>query len=542
MQENDLSVTVVLIDFNSILVAKNLSVKISQMLIALVSDDPSTWAEATSLWPRYQTRAVNESTGDLPFESAGRDQAIKVLEESEAWVAIDFPNKRLFSGGLSAPIERDGVYAMGFDDSGNKHCPLSIHLPPWWEVHDAATPIALHEPRNLPINKPRVDRDVLYSDPFLEDIAGRVLAVVESEEWKNCGAIEQERKRYPFTIQVHRDWLMTPRDDLGGRMPRQLLHGAIEWSDHVVSGQELRLMDGESVYAIPNDWSDFAVAPMGSQEMCLYFNLCREVIEASWFWCVCEDRKFEPADAMHSSRQLVSFLRSVSDAWLDGSFEGGSSPSFIIECGRRRVPRGEGIVIHGLDEVQEEKHFIDCDCPVCRMMAEGMFGIGFTSIDGHHLELDNEFAFSKFQTREEWEKEQKEYADFVAYLDSKENERTAKGDTQDPLASAWSGIKTDEPLPGDELGYLQMAFMVAEIISELQVLGVAHEEIKELNECFAGYRQSDEVVRLLTATEFKAHLQALADRYPSLVSRSADLQSRIDESERIFADDSDDPF
>jgi hypothetical protein len=176
------------------------------------------------------------------------------------------------------------------------------------------------------------------------------------------------------------------------------------------------------------------------------------------------------------------------------------------------------------------------------MMAEGMFGIGFTSIDGHHLELDNEFAFSKFQTREEWEKEQKEYADFVAYLDSKENERTEKGDTQDPLASAWSGIKTDEPLPGDELGYLQMAFMVAEIISEIQVLGGAHEEIKELNECFAGYRQSDEVVRLLTATEFKAHLQALADRYPRLVSRSADLQSRIDESERFFADDSDYPF
>ncbi len=36
-------------------------------------------------------------------------------------------------------------------------------------------------------------------------------------------------------------------------------------------------------------------------------------------------------------------------------------------------------------------------------MYDGMFGVGFTSIDGHHLELDDEFAFSKCETREEWE-------------------------------------------------------------------------------------------------------------------------------------------
>ncbi len=43
----------------------------------------------------------------------------------------------------------------------------------------------------------------------------------------------------------YRDWLMTPRDDLGGRMPRELLHGATEWSDRVIWGQHLRFQDGE---------------------------------------------------------------------------------------------------------------------------------------------------------------------------------------------------------------------------------------------------------------------------------------------------------
>ena len=62
--------------------------------------------------------------------------------------------------------------------------------------------------------------------------------------------------------------------------------------------------------------------------------------------------------------------------------------------------RGAGVEIVGMDEQQSEQHAIDCDCPICNMMADGMFGVGFNSIDGHHLELDDEFAFSMHETRE----------------------------------------------------------------------------------------------------------------------------------------------
>ena len=545
MEENNDSVTVVLIDFSCMLIANDLSVDTAQTLIALVSEDPANWAEATSIWPRYQTRAVCESIDSLPFEATDRDLAMKALEESEAWVAIDFPNKRVFSGGLFLPIERDVVFAMEVDDLGDYHCPLSIHLPPWWELHVSATPDAVNQPRQSPINKPIVDRDVLYGDALLEDIAARVLAVVVSEEWKNSDGIDQENARYPFTIQVHRDWLMTPRDDLGGLMPRQLLHGAIEWSDRVTWGQRLRLMDGESVSAIPNDWSDFPTAPMGSQEMCLYFDLCRKVIEASWFWCASADRKLEHAKATHSSTQLATFLRNIRDEWLHNSFEGGSPPSFIIECGRRRVPRGTGIAIHGIENVHDEKHFTECDCPICEMMADGSFGIGFTSIDGHHLELDDEFAFSMIETREGWEKQQQDYADFSAEMDRRRAECEAHGDTEDPFASAWTGIQSDDPLPGDTSRHLQMAFMVAEIVSLLGESEASSVEIKSLNESFANYRRSEYGQRKQSAIQLKAILQSLADRYHGLVSRSADLQSRIDEAERNHSyhdRDSDLPF
>ena len=202
------------------------------------------------------------------------------------------------------------------------------------------------------------------------------------------------------------------------------------------------------------------------------------------------------------------------------------------------MPRGAGVAIDGIDEVQSEQHVADCDCPICEMMSDGMFGVGFTSIDGHHLELDDEFAFSMKETREAWEQQQREYAEFSAEMDRKQAEREAAGETDDPFASAWSGIMDDGPIPGDspfpgnQGGHLKMAFMIAEIVSELETSNASRDEIKAVNECFANYRRCDDEQRPQRASELKANLQSLSDRYPGLVSKSADLQSRIDEAGR----------
>ena len=136
------------------------------------------------------------------------------------------------------------------------------------------------------------------------------------------------------------------------------------------------------------------------------------------------------------------------------------------------------------------------------------------------------------ETREGWEKQEQDYADFSAEMDRKRAEREAHGDTEDPFASAWTGIQSDDPLPGDTSRHLQMAFMVAEIVSLLGESEASSVEIKSLNESFANYRRSEYGQRKQSAIQLKAILQSLADRYHGLVSRSADLQSRIDEAER----------
>jgi len=541
MNQDDEAVTVVVFDPSCCLIAENLDTDTVTTLIALVSDDPASWDEAMSVWRRYRTPAVCEFISSVPLEPTDRDEMNRALLSADAWVVIDFQSKRVCTGGQFIPIGRDSVFAMVEDELGKQHCPLSVHLPPWWELHEAVTPDVVSEPRQSPMNRPHVDRDVLYGNAFLTEIATRVLDVAGSDAWRDSEARDDEQVRYPFTIAIHRDWLMTPREDLHGRIPRELLHGAIEWIDKVTGGQRRRFEDGGPMVAAPNDWVGFSTAPMGSQELCLYFDLCRELISAGWFWCESEEAKLARQSNELALNQLIQFLGGAKDEWLSSSFEGGSPPSFIIECDRRRVPRGAGVEIDGLDEVQSEQHIADCDCPICEMMDDGIFGVGFTSIDGHHLELDDEFAFSMLETREALEAQQLEYAEFSAKMARERAERDAAGETDDPFESAWSGINSNEsmlgdsPFSGKQGGHLKMAFMVAEIVSELENCSESGDEIKGLNESFANYRRCDDDERPQRATELKANLQLLADRFPYLISKSADLQSQLDEAERASA-------
>ena len=228
---------------------------------------------------------------------------------------------------------------------------------------------------------------------------------------------------------------------------------------------------------------------------------------------------------------LVAFLSEIKENWLTSPLEGGPSPNFVIECDRRRVPIGDGVHIEGIDAVATTSHQGDCDCPICALMADGMFGTSFSSIDGHHLELDDEFAFSMHESQEEWEDEQGSYQIFEATINAQESHRkeTAK---PDPLASVWTGILDPRAIPGDPLGHLKMAFMVAEIVSVLQDRGNRQTEIKDLNYAFAVYRRAKPPEAKKAKKKFKRILERLAKSHPELVSRSADLQSYLDEAHR----------
>lgn len=528
------TVVVAIVDQDGCRLGVSLDEDVALTLVAVASEDPACWDDVADFWPRYRTPPVPEFAESLVFEHVSRDTARGALDQHESWIVIDFPRKRIITGRDMQPIGRDQVFAMVVDESGDQHCPLSVHLPPWWEMIEQSDPGAFDQDRESQLTSPRVNRDVLFGAALTKDLAVRILNIVESDEWRASGASEQERARFDFTVRVHRDWLMTPRQDLGGLMPRQMLHGAVNWIDSLIWSQQLRFHDGGEIAAVPTSVSGCDEAPMGREEVVMYFDLCRELIGAAWEWCVTQEIKSQDApDRLRREDELAAFLTDVKQEWLNSPFESGSPPRFIIECSRRRVPRGAGVAISGMTERESERHALDCDCPICNMMEDGMFGHAFVGIDGHHLELDDEFAFSLHETHEEWEEQQREFAEMSATFNRKQAEREALGETEpDPFASAWSGLISADPMPGDPKGHLTLAFLLAEVIGMLQSAGASREDIQQLNQRFSAFRNCDRAELPACGQQLAAHLESVAHRCPELVSRVADLQSRIDEQIR----------
>ena len=523
----------VIIDIDECLVSTGVDLDTATTLIALISEDPGCWDEATACWARYSSPAVCEFASSLPFSIVDLESAIDSVRKMDEWLVVDFRSKRILTGREFMTIGRDEAFAMVVDELGDQHSPVSVHLPPWWEFHEQVDANAIVELRQSPVDKPYVNRDVLFGEPFLMYLADRILSIVRSNAWSTSDAHLCEQTRYPFTLDVHREWLMTPRDDLGGRMPRQLLHGAHSWIDRVVWGQSRRCEDGAPMVAAPNDFDGYETAPMGSEEMVIYFDLCRELIEAGWIWCS-ENGKHQVLQNRATCQSvLVQFLQEARDQWLDSPFEGGSPPRFIIECSRRRVPRGAGVPIKGMTGQQSEQHLQDCDCPICNMMSDGMFGIGFVGLDGHHLDLDDDFAFSMVATYEDWVEMRLDHEEFSASFARNETSYSSESEMQpDEFAPVWAGNKSEDPLPGDSSGYLKLAFLLSEVVSSLQANDAPHPLIKQLNECFSEYRRSDSTQAAANAKQLKAALQTLGDEHPNLISKVADFQSRIDEQLR----------
>ena len=218
--------------------------------------------------------------------------------------------------------------------------------------------------------------------------------------------------------------------------------------------------------------------------------------------------------------------------WLVSPFEGGRPPTEIIRCDRIRIP----LVNRG------DEHVVDCDCPICEMMASDMLGPSIAHFDAHALEVDDEFAFSTHATREAWEAQQREWAEMNARIEADRKLREEQSGEDSEFSSVWrGGSVSDDGIPGDTLGHLGMAFLVANLVGSLKDCEAEQADVDALNAAFREYRTATLPNKIVSAAEiFKQKLEQLAAKHDNLVSRTSDLQSRIDERLRMPAiDDSD---
>jgi hypothetical protein len=325
------------------------------------------------------------------------------------------------------------------------------------------------------------------------------------------------KDRYAEIRAIHVAWLMTERQDLLGQSPRRVLLCHREHIDRDINHRsEQWSMQGFAPPALNVDSSAYEYGGYGTSEVALYFDLLRSVLEEAWERVV---------EGESNCERLITLLAEHRDQWLDQPPEddsGDQSCKELIELERRRMP-----------VVSDESH-LDCDCPICRAQAEGAFGAGPTFVfsDGHHLELEDEFAFSLTESREEWEREQVGLAEYSNELDPVREQRKMR-DVE--LGSVWksSSVDWDSVLCTDFpplLAKLAIGFPLAELVFELQKRNADSSITDGINAAFSTFRRADDPVAEQSAAEgLRAHLEHFADTHPELIARSADLQSRLDE-------------
>lgn len=196
---------------------------------------------------------------------------------------------------------------------------------------------------------------------------------------------------------IHARWLMTPREDLQGRTPREVLLEKLEFINFDLHTRALQWsMLGEGPPTLSKDSFAFKYAGFGTNECVVYHDLVRHLLRRCWRQV--RKRKIVDVDT------AIAWLEKCKLRWLEEPHAeyDGKIPALIAESERRRLP------------MATTPEILDPDCPICQMLADQSsvdFTPTFWALDSSDLEED--FVFSVCRTREEWEADRQDFEQFT---------------------------------------------------------------------------------------------------------------------------------
>ncbi|MCA9266574.1 MAG: hypothetical protein KDA60_22090, partial [Planctomycetales bacterium] len=498
-----------------------------------VSSDPRTFRELGLFWRRYHP--------EVHWEEMGWERCER-LEPTESWVLIDVAARRIvFGDEEEAQLERGGYQR----DKGEWHAdiPLAWFNPPaGWEC------LAEQNPEEalvtLPIPQEPIDfRGILFGRKMTEDLAVRMSDLVRTNstpaihvdaddfDWE-AGPSKEElalaQEWYKLTMRVHKEWLMTRRTDLDHRTPREYLHQNRVWADQEVTNREREWIAFQRrPQPLDRDTFSYRFGAMTRTEVVLYFDLCRAVIAYGWK-LLCQEP--EISIDLHAAKMYDYLLEWLQTPTRDTP----ETPGRVIDQARQHMPI-----------VAESEHF-DCECPICRMMAEGELGDGptFHVYSGFHLNMDDEFAFSLTEDYEEWKAEnawmheevtpapprkaRRDNAKAPADVTKLALARLGRAGDDDEFDSVWTR-SGGTGFESSFVSLLGLGFRLAEIVADLQEIRVHPRTIEELNVAFDAVRhQADDRPKCADAiAKTCALLEELAADHPVMTSKAADFQSQL---------------
>ncbi|HYK89423.1 MAG TPA: hypothetical protein VE398_11675 [Acidobacteriota bacterium] len=230
---------------------------------------------------------------------------------------------------------------------------------------------------------------------------------------KQCLEARDAKTENPIA-EIHAKWLMTPRPDLRGKSPRELMLEKFDFIDLDLHSRELQWsFVGKPAPCLSKNSAAYRFAGFGRHEMVVYYDLLRHLLSECW------KRLSEGKDVPIADE--VARLTQIKADWLecpDPDFDG-RNPAYILECERKRLPL----------IASPEEMVMDEDCPMCQAMAEE-YTPTFCHLDG--CNMDDDFPFSFCRTRSEWEEEERVRREFSDEFNRRWEERERKNLEEEP--------------------------------------------------------------------------------------------------------------
>jgi len=391
-----------LIDAQSILTG-TIHGSIADSSVAALSAEPETIAELAAALGRY----IRPQAEWGPFASFRSGCEI----DSEPWdaglVIIDLAARIVATESTYSQPQLEGVVRY-HDGTQSTDVSVPYRLASDWlfvNSVDAYRWSCDRRRQQREANAPFDARAVLYGPALLEFIVkSEVSRPGKTSELPKDGHETEEGLAQAITSS-HATWLMTAREDLRGRSPRDVLLDKRNFIDLDMHSRCLQWsLQGEGPPCLASDSYAYRFAGFGTHEWVVYYDMVRHLL---WSATELDCRDFDTS---------VSRLEQIKTDWLetgDSEYEG-KIPAIIIDNERKRLPQ----------TMSAAELIIDEDCECCRMLAsdaEMGFGPTFWHLDGSHM--DDGFAFSSCLTMEEWETENRQREEFDREFDRQMEER-----------------------------------------------------------------------------------------------------------------------
>ncbi|MDX6611452.1 MAG: hypothetical protein QOD75_638 [Blastocatellia bacterium] len=392
--------------------------------VAALSAEPETIPELAAALARY-IKPVDD-TG--PFQWFRSATEIDAERYDAGIVIIDLAGRIVAVESSYSQPQHEGVIDY-HDGTQATDVEVMYRLPDdWLFVNSVEAYLWSHDRRRKErIGSAPLDvRAVLYGAPLLEFLVNES-AKIEVPEDEATAGIDNDNISSALAG-IHEQWLFTPREDLRGQSPRELLLAKQDFIDFDLHTRSLQWsLQGEGPPCLGPDAFAYRFAGFGTHEWVIYYDLIRHLLSALWSSLIFQ--RSGPGDSTPSAKNLILQLEEIKTNWLEQpqSDYDGRIPAVLIENERKRLP----IALRPRDMI------IDEDCPMCQMFGDetsplGM-GVGFWFLDG--CNMDDDFVFSSYKTIEEWEAENHRRDEFnKEFMREREErqQRIARGELVEP--------------------------------------------------------------------------------------------------------------